>query len=174
VAYAEFAAASAWSEILVSARPAKSWATRPWVVVLVTVAVLAALSWISDTLTLQGERTVYTVQCESGSWDGPHCSGRLTAAERFKFRALQAHREVLFWIVGSSQPSGKFTDCTIDSGRDWTCRCDAEAAGAITCQMLYGRPVRQNNPLLRAFHTVPKWRWFLLRAGIPSGSDAND
>ncbi len=157
-----------------STRGATSWATYQVIVVIVTVVALATLAWMSDTVTLQGERTVYTVKCENGSWEGQHCTGRLAVAERFRFRALQVHREVLFWTSGSSQPSGKFSDCTIESGRDWSCRCESEAADTITCQMLHGRPVRQNNPLLRTFHAVAKWRWLLLRAGIPSGSDADE
>jgi hypothetical protein len=61
---------------------------RTWLFVIATLAVLAAMAWASDTVTLQGERTIYTVECRQGGWQGQHCSGRLAAGDRFRFRAL--------------------------------------------------------------------------------------
>jgi hypothetical protein len=54
--------------------------------------------WSSDRVTLQGERTIYTVNCVNGTWDGHRCNGLLTTGPRFRYRALKAHGEVLFWV----------------------------------------------------------------------------
>ena len=36
---------------------------------------LGAFIWASDRITLEGERTVYTVGCEQGVWIGLRCTG---------------------------------------------------------------------------------------------------
>jgi len=49
------------------------------------VFVLVALgfaAWASDFVTMQGERTVYTVDCTNGAWQGDHCSGQVAAGTR--------------------------------------------------------------------------------------------
>ncbi|CAN7203564.1 hypothetical protein LJR290_000547 [Variovorax sp. LjRoot290] len=48
---------------------------RTWLFVIATLAALAAMAWASDTVTLQGEWTVYTVECRQGGWQGQHCNG---------------------------------------------------------------------------------------------------
>ena len=90
---------------------------RIWIFIVIVVAGLCGVAWANDFVSLQGERTIYTAQCEQGSWNGKHCSGRLAAGPRYRFRALKAHREVIFWTVAvASEPSGKLTDCTIRDG----------------------------------------------------------
>ena len=43
-------------------------------------AVLLALGlWASDRITMQGERTIFTVNCDNGSWQGDRCNGKLVA-----------------------------------------------------------------------------------------------
>ena len=134
---------------------------------------VSAMLWASDKITLQGERTIYTVECADGAWQGLHCTGHLVAADRFRFRALKAHREVVFWAVGASQPSGKFTDCDVRDGRHWTCRPNADASSTITLQMTEGVAVADATGRVRAFHAIEKWRWFFLKWGAPAGSDAD-
>ena len=134
---------------------------------------VAASLWVSDWVTVQNERTVFTAECR-GAWQGAHCDGTLVAGPRHRFRALKVHGEVLFWTLGSSEPSGKLAACRIVNGRNWTCPESPEGARSITLQMALGQPVKRTNPAAPAFHAVPKWRWWLLRLGLPAGSDAED
>lgn len=75
--------------------------------------VLALLVWMSDAITLQGERTIYTVNCEHGDWEGSRCTGTMVASDRYRYRASKSRSEVIFWIGGSSLPSGRYTDCDV-------------------------------------------------------------
>ncbi len=147
---------------------------RLWPFVIAMPAFLVAGLWVSDQITLQGERTIYTIDCRDGAWQGPHCTGRLVTADRFRFRALKAHREVIFWTVGDTAPSGKFSDCDIKDGRNWLCKPNADAARTITLQMSKGLAVPDSSGKTRAFRAVAKWRWFCLDWGLPIGSDADD
>ena len=54
---------------------------------LLILVVFGVLIWLSDRVTLQGERTVFTVKCEHGAWQGSHCTGKLVPGERYAFRA---------------------------------------------------------------------------------------
>lgn len=147
---------------------------RMWLFVVAVLAVIVAIVWTSDKVTLEGQRTVYTVSCRDGSWQGTHCTGRLVAADRYRFRALKPHREVVFWIVGSTQPSGKFTDCAISDGRNWLCKSSDAARDTITLQMDHGSPVHDTTGLAKPFHAVAKPRWYLLRWGLPIGNDSDE
>jgi hypothetical protein len=146
---------------------------RLWLFVLAALAAMFAFVWASDKVTLQGERTIYTVDCRDGTWQGLLCGGRLVPADRFRYRALKPHREVIFWTVGSAEPSGKFTDCDIKDGRNWICKPSADAPRTITLQMSNGVPVPDSMSRVRAFHAVEKWRWFFLQWGIPIGNEAD-
>lgn len=147
---------------------------RIWLFVLAAAAALAVFLWANDKITLEGERTVYTVDCRGGTWQGTHCSGELKSSDRYQFRALKSHREVVFWTAGASEPSGKLTDCDIRSGRDWTCRPTPDMQRTVTLQMKKGEPVPDDSGLGRQFHAIAKWRWYLLRAGVPVGSSAEN
>jgi hypothetical protein len=130
------------------------------------VAVLfGVLAWASDFFTLQGEWTVYTVECKQGTWSGDQCSGKLAAAERYRFRALKPHGEVFFWIVGSAEPSGRFTQCEIKNRKNWACKANADSPRSITLELSNGRPVPDPTANTRPFHAVPKVTWLLLRYG---------
>jgi hypothetical protein len=144
---------------------------RFWFGVLAVVCLLGFFTWASDFVTLQGERTIYTADCKDGAWQAAHCTGRLVAGERYRFRALRARGEVLFWTVGANEPSAKFSDCTIQSGRNWSCKPNADASKSITLQMLHGEAVHDDTGQARSFHEVPKWRWLLASYGLPAGSD---
>lgn len=140
----------------------------------VAVAVLAMFVWAADIVTLQGERTVYTAGCANGTWaGGGRCTGKLVAAERFRFRALKSHNEVFFWNVGvASDPTGKYTRCVISDGRNWVCQPNADGPKAIALAMHHGRPVPDATGKTRPVHPVSKWTWTLLNLGIPVGDTA--
>jgi hypothetical protein len=142
---------------------------------LLPVAAVVGLSiWAADFVTLQGERTVYTAGCENGAWAGDRCTGKLVAAERFRFRALKAHREVFFWNVGvASDPTGKFTQCAIADGRNWVCKPSSDGPKSITLEMLRGKPVLDVTGQTRPSHPVSKWKWTLLDAGVSWGDTAS-
>jgi len=148
---------------------------RIWLLVLLVLGVLGVCAWAADFVTLQGERTVYTANCQQGTWTGTRCSGALVAGDRHRFRALKAHAEVLFWTVGAKgEPSGKFTGCVIKDGRNWTCKASAETARSIAREMSFGKPVPDPAGLTKPFHPIPKWRWMLMKYGITLGNEASD
>jgi hypothetical protein len=147
---------------------------RIWLLCLLVLSALGVFAWAADFVTLQGERTVYTADCEQGIWRAKRCSGKLVAGNRHRFRALKAHQEVLFWTVGSKEPSGKFTDCVVKDGRNWSCKVSPETPRAIAREMALGKPVPDPAGLTRVVHPVPKWRWILLRYGITLGNEASD
>ena len=146
-----------------------------WRMLSLVLIVLGAMAWLSDAVTLQGESTVYTAVCQAGSWQGANCTGRLAAGPGFRFRALKAHREVLFWTVGSTtEPSGKFSDCLIQDGRNWRCKENADLSSTITREMVSGCPVRDSTGLALSFRQIPKWRWLLMRLGVSTGNTVAD
>ncbi len=144
---------------------------RVWAFVVAILAALGFAAWASDFITMQGERTVYTVECSNGAWQGGHCSGKLVADRRFRFRALAPHNEVIFWTVGSNEPSGKFGECTVKDGRNWLCKANGDAPRSITLQMAEGAPVAGPTGVTRAFRSVSKWRWLLLKRGFDTAAD---
>ena len=139
---------------------------RVWSSVAVVLAALVFAAWASDFVTLQGERTIYTVDCREGAWDGDRCSGQVATGPRYRYRALKPHGEVVFWTVGSRERSGKFDDCTIQDGRNWVCKVCPDAARSITLQMAMGAPVPGPENVTRPFRSVSKWRWLLLDRGL--------
>jgi hypothetical protein len=148
-------------------------AMRIWLSYVVVIALLAFLAWADDTVTLKGERTVYTVDCRQGSWSGPHCSGQLVAAARYRFKALKGRREVLFWTSGVAEPSARFTGCVIQDGRNWRCDPTPDLSRTVTHEMVHGKPVADASGLARPLHAIAKWKWHLLSWGIPIEHDAN-
>ena len=136
-------------------------------------ALVTGVLFASGNVTLQDERTIYTVECHDGIWRGRSCEGRLVVAEQFRFRVLKSRREVSFWVIGTTKLSGKFVDCDIDDGRNWRCQPNADAKHTITLQMSKGDAVAGPTGVVRPFHAIAKWRWFLLRWGVPVGSEAD-
>ncbi len=136
-----------------------------WTLALVAI-VLVIVAWADDFVSLQGEHTIYTVTCEDGQWNGNVCSGRLAPGYRYRFRALKKRKEVLFWRVGVSEPSGKFTDCDITDGRNWRCTANADAARSITLALVRGRAQHDATGATRPFHAISKWKWWCMRAGL--------
>jgi hypothetical protein len=142
---------------------------RVWSLVCLLLAALGFAAWASDFVTMQGERTVYTVECANGVWQGERCTGQVAAGTRYRFRALKPHSEVIFWTVGTTEPSGKFSECTIQDGRNWVCKVCADAARSITLQMTQGVPIGSES-VTRPFRAVSKWRWLLLQRGFTSAA----
>ena len=131
-------------------------------------------AWATDFVTMQGEWTIYTASCD-GQWKDTNCVGSLKPGERYRFRALKAHREVLFWTVGDETgESGRYTQCAIQDGRNWTCPRNDHASRTITHQMTRGVPVKDPHAPHPEFHAVSKWKWEALNRGLPvSNSAAN-
>jgi hypothetical protein len=143
-----------------------SWRTT--LVAFVPLLVLAIVgAWLNDFITLQGERTIYTVDCVGGAWEGDTCTGRLVAGDRYRFRALRVHSEVLFWRVGVKEASARLENCEIQDGRNWTCPAGADAARSITLVMDHGEAVASAAGATLPLHAVPKWRWLFLRWTAP-------
>jgi len=136
-----------------------------WLVVPVLLA-LVLFVWTTDRVSLQGERTVYTVACVNGAWGSSGCSGKLTAGPRYRYRALRAHMEVLFWVLGAQEPSSKLTGCTIQDGRNWTCPGSGDASKSVTLGMSRGEPMQNSSWPTQPFHAVSKVRWWLLTFGL--------
>lgn len=139
---------------------------RIWSFAVLVLAALGFAAWASDFITMQGERTIYTVECAQGAWNGDRCTGRVAPGARYRYRALKPHNEVIFWTVGTKEPSGKFNDCKIQDGRNWVCGMCADASRSITLAMVQGAPIATTPAVTRPFRAVSKWRWLLLQRGI--------
>ena len=96
----------------------------------------------------------------------PGRANSAAAGTRYRYRALKPHGEVIFWTVGTNEPSGKFKECTIQDGRNWVCKVCPDAARSITLQMAQGVPVSAAPAVTRPFRAVSKWRWLLLQRGL--------
>jgi hypothetical protein len=144
-------------------------------VLVLFVGIVAMLVWASDRITLQGERTVYTVLCDHGTWDGNACSGTLAPDKRYAFRASKVRSEVLYWVRGSTAPTGHFADCKVVDRDNWTCKAAAGVAPAtIAFEMAGGKPARGDESAALPFHAVPKWKWWLMDAGFRIFREAGD
>ena len=141
--------------------------------VILVLAGLGFVIWSSDQVTLQGERTIYTVNCDQGHWDGLRCMGRLTAGELHRFLVSKNRNEVVYWISGSSTPSGKYTDCKVTDRDNWRCNIGAAERPAIVSELSYGRPTSNGSGPTRSFRAVAKWKWWALRAGLPGFATAD-
>jgi len=128
--------------------------------------------WLSGEITLQDQWTLYTARCSSGRWDGDRCTGRLVAAERWRFAANKAIGEVDYRILGREPRNGRLSQCLIEDGRDWACERVASGVPPITNHLVRGSPVgRLDTP--DAVRPVPKWRWLALSAHLPTGSEVS-
>lgn len=144
--------------------------------VLTAVVVLLALAgfiWSTDRITFQGERTVYTVTCDGGAWIDTHCTTKLSAGARYTFRASRSRQEVLYWVVGSNTPSGRYGNCRVENRGNWSCSVAPEQPRTITVEMKNDKPTRPDHGASPLFHTVPKWKWWAIFYGIKHFTDAN-
>jgi hypothetical protein len=144
-----------------------------WIAFILGFGGLAFLLWGSDQITLQGERTIYTAACESGAWNGLHCTGRLAPADMYRFRSSRARNEVAYWIAGSTAPSGKLTACKVKDRDNWTCNIQADQPPSIAYELARGRPTSHGSGATLPFHGVTKWKWWALNVGIPGITEAD-
>lgn len=140
---------------------------KAWLLLFFIVVAMGAIIWASDRVTLEGERTVYTANCAGGAWQGLVCSGRLEAGARYRFRASKSRGEVHHWIAGSAERSGKMTDCTVRNRGNWSCKTPDSTTPAIAQSMVADRLVPDRGAPAATFHAVAKWKWWVLRWGIP-------
>jgi len=135
--------------------------------------VLGGLLWASDRITLQGERTVYAVDCAGGVWDGSRCSGRLVAGPRYAFRASARRHEVIYWVRDSKSPSGKFSDCNVTNRDNWTCTVQVDQPMTVAYGMRDGHPMGGGPGLTLPYHAVAKWKWWAIRGGLRFFTEAD-
>lgn len=138
---------------------------QPFLYGAVALAIVATLIWSSDRITLDSERTIYTVRCEGGAWEGLRCTGRLVAGDRYRYRASRTRNEVHFWVAGSATPSGTYTDCSVRNRGNWRCNATVGQAPSITLQMVDDQATHGPAGLTVPFHAIQKWKWWLLDAG---------
>lgn len=137
---------------------------RVWTLVALMLALLVGAAWASDFVTLQGERTVYTAECEGVEWRGDRCAGRMIAGKRYRYYASKERGEVVVQVVGSSAPAARLSNCDVRDGRNWVCPPAESPARPWTVRMKNGAPVGQDGSPARSDRQVSKWRWLLLEA----------
>jgi hypothetical protein len=135
--------------------------------VVVVVAGLVLFIWGSDRITLEGERTIYTVACDHGTWEGLRCTGRIAAGDRYRFRASRSRQEIVYWIAGSKAPLGRYGECEVTDRDRWTCKARPDDRPTIAHELSDGRPVPRAPGIDQPFHAVSKWKWWALDVGIP-------
>jgi hypothetical protein len=136
---------------------------------------LLGVIWASDQITLQGERTIYTVTCKQGRWLANRCTGDLAPGERRAFRASRTRQEVIQWIRGSEEPSQKYTDCQVKNRDNWKCHARENQKPLVVDELIIGRPAwsAAESTAIVPFHAVAKWKWYALQAGIRVFTDAD-
>ena len=139
----------------------------------VTLALLSLTAWLHDFFSTTGARTVYTAECAGGSWRGHACTGHLIVGDRYRFKILKSHSEVLYWVAGSSEPSRKLAGCKIENAKEWVCPVPVDAHAIIATAMRHGDAVPQLGKT-KPFHAVPKWKWLLLEQGVTLFHDADN
>jgi hypothetical protein len=124
---------------------------------------LAAIAWLTDFFSLQGERTIYTADCAGGAWVGDICSGAPHAGDRYTFRAFKDRREVTVKRLGSTDEEHRMTNCSVVSGRDWSCGADARSVKSVVYTMVHGQAAEPAQ-VSRSTRCVSKLRWLTLAA----------
>src|SRR5512138_1166253 len=125
---------------------------------------LAAVAWLTDFFSLQGERTVYTADCVGGAWVGDRCSGSVHPGDRYRFRAFKDRREVTVKRLSSREDERTMTNCNVVSGRDWSCSGDGQSMKSIVLTMAHGEAVAEPAQSSKSTRCVSKFRWLALSA----------
>ena len=146
--------------------------TRLRLTIGLVVIVVTVLVWAGDRITLKGHHTLHTVECLDGNWQRERCTGVMVAGDRYRFSASRTRQEVICWIVGSKQPSGKYTNCVVNDRDNWKCNMTPGEPATITHALVNGRPDNGGTEP-QSIHIVPKWKWWLLRSGIHAFATAD-
>jgi hypothetical protein len=141
--------------------------------VVVLAAVAGVAMWASDQITLQGERTLFSVKCEGGAWVGNHCTGKLVRGERYAFRVSKTRQEVIYWVRGAIVPSGKYDHCRVENRDNWQCELQTGENPAITRELHNGRPPVAAGSPIDAIHGVSKAKWYAMTFGFNWPKDAD-
>jgi hypothetical protein len=144
-----------------------------WLFPFLLIAALVAVIWASDRITLQGERTIYTVECVGGAWQDLLCTGEVKTGARYRFRASKTRGEVVHWIAGSAERSGKMTDCTVRDRGNWSCKTPDSANPAIAQAMVNDRLSPKPGSAAITFHMIAKWKWWAIYWGVPGFHQAD-
>ena len=152
--------------------------TRPRItalslVIAVLAIVIGALIWASGKITLHGQRTIYCVQCRDGAWEGWRCTGALVAGDRYRFLASRSRQEVIFWVVGSNQPSAKYRSCVVKDRDNWKCNPNPDEPVAFINELVHGRPDSSGATPTAPVHAVRKWKWWLICSGLRAFHNAD-
>lgn len=131
------------------------------------IALMVALIWASDRITLQGERVLYAVTCSGGEWRGNVCDGHLEPAQRYAFRASPRRGEVVSWIIGSSAASRTYAGCEVRNRDQWVCPLQTGGGTTAQLEMLKGKTRCSGTAAAASVHIVPKWSWYLYRIHLP-------
>jgi len=145
---------------------------RAALVLAVVLAALVTLAWATDAVRPQGVRTIYTVKCKPGTWEGSRCYGRLVAGPTYRFEIMETSGDVRFSSSDAPAAKGAFSGCRVADRGNWSCEPTAETVTTIAHEMNRGHPVADPNIPTLPFHEIEKWRWLLLSIGIPVGHDS--
>ena len=127
---------------------------------------LAVMMWSADVISFEDERTIYTADCLDGQWSEGRCTGRLQAADRIRFHASKDRNEVVFWKIGAPQHVERMAPCAVQDGRNWSC-APTEGSRPVPLVLAKGRVEPDPNGKAPALHVIKKWRWWMLKVGIP-------
>jgi hypothetical protein len=136
---------------------------KAWLCLGLVFVALGVDVWLGDTISSEGQKTIYTAGCVQGEWSDGKCSGSLAAGARFRFVALPEQKEVDFWVVGDRGPRGRLSPCVIQDGRNWWCAESADASKSITLALADGKPRAEEGGHTRPCHAISKGRWLLLK-----------
>ena len=138
--------------------------------ILLTIALVA---WTTDAVRPRGVSAIYSVDCKPGTWEGNRCYGRMVAGPRYRFKVLAARGEVHFTSSIDPDVEVTYSRCTIEDRSNWSCDPSGPAPATIGHKMEHGHLVPDPAPETLPLHDVEKWRWLLLRIGVPVGHDAS-
>lgn len=119
---------------------------------------------------MEGERTLYTVQCSEGQWSGRACTGRLMAARSYRYEARPGAHEVVFSVDAAPSQRRRLAPCEVRDARNWSCAAGNDSASSVTLTMVCGQATDPAPPAL-GLRVVPKLQWWRLKAGLDFSRD---
>ena len=104
------------------------------------------------------------------------CGGRLVPGKRYAFRASKSRQRGslldsrLRRAVGQVQRTARSPTATTGRATSQT----GTPSPTIAFEMVKGRPTRAGSGLARSYHSVPKWKWWLMDVGYDGFKVASD